>query len=169
MSAWNNCIKLIEPLSEYIPDTGKADTVGGEMTRAVNRICYRYFNDGEKLGDFDMYDMEPNDIPSVTYAAAYIFDEYGSFGPLGRKLKNVVEELVFRDFNDSAYERVLVRLCEAAREIYDNNPQIFSKSNSDDLFDHGNTAEEIKDKVYTQYLPEEDEDNWDDDDEDFNY
>ena len=36
MSIWDKCIKLMEPLSEYITDRGKADTIGGEMTRAVN-------------------------------------------------------------------------------------------------------------------------------------
>ena len=32
---------------ELVPNSGKADTVEGEMLRAINRIIYRYFNDGD--------------------------------------------------------------------------------------------------------------------------
>lgn len=156
MSTWDRCIKLMEPLSEYIPDRGKADTIGGEMTRAVERIAYRWFNDGDNVGSFDMYD--DYDIPSVTFAAAYILDEYSSFGSLGRKLKQVVEELVYNDYTDPDYERGIVRLCQVARDIFDTSPEIFSKRNSDNMFDHDVTAKRIIDRVYTAWLPEEDED-----------
>lgn len=156
MSTWDKCIKLMEPLSEYIPDRGKADTIGGEMTRAVERIAYRWFNDGDNVGSFDMYD--DYDIPSVTFAAAYILDEYSSFGSLGRKLKQVVEELVYNDYTDPDYERGIVRLCQVARDIFDTSPEIFSKRNSDNMFDHDVTAKRIIDRVYTAWLPEEDED-----------
>lgn len=156
MSAWDKCIKLTEPLSEYIPDRGKADTIGGEMTRAVERIAYRWFNDGDNVGSFDMYD--DYDIPSVTFAAAYILDEYSSFGSLGRKLKQVVEELVYNDYTTPEYERGIVRLCQVARDIFDTSPEIFSKRNSDNMFDHDVTAKRIIDRVYTAWLPEEDED-----------
>ena len=164
MSIWDKCIKLMEPLSEYIPDRGKADTIGGEMTRAVNCIAYRWFNDGDNVGSFDVYDnsrgwehrISDYDIPSVTLAAAYIIDEYSSFGSLGRKLKQVVEELVYNDYTNPAYELCIVRLCQVARDIFDMSPEIFSKRNSDDMFDHDVTAKKIIDRVYTSWLPEED-------------
>lgn len=35
--------KLMKPV-------GKSDTVGGELVRAVNRICGRYNNDGDVIG-----------------------------------------------------------------------------------------------------------------------
>ena len=155
MSTWDKCIKLMEPLSEYIPDRGKADTIGGEMTRAVERIAYRWFNDGDNVGSFDMYD--DYDIPSVTFAAAYIIDEYSSFGSLGRKLKQVVEELVYNDYTDPDYERGIVRLCQVARDIFDTSPEIFSKRNSDNMFDHDVTAKRIIDRVYTVWLPEDED------------
>ena len=38
-----------EPLyDELVPGSGKADTVEGEMLRAINRIVYRYYNDGDE-------------------------------------------------------------------------------------------------------------------------
>ena len=32
-----------------IPAMGKADTIGGELLRAIERMIYRYFNDGDVL------------------------------------------------------------------------------------------------------------------------
>jgi hypothetical protein len=38
-----------EPLySELVAGSGKSDTVEGEMLRAINRIVYRYYNDGDE-------------------------------------------------------------------------------------------------------------------------
>ena len=38
-----------EPLyDKLVPGSGKADTVQGEMLRAINRIVYRYYNDGDE-------------------------------------------------------------------------------------------------------------------------
>ena len=36
--------------SELVPATGKADTVAGEIIRAVSRISYRYYSDGDRIG-----------------------------------------------------------------------------------------------------------------------
>lgn len=35
---------------ELVPSMGKSDTEGGEILRAVNRIQYRYWNDGDIAG-----------------------------------------------------------------------------------------------------------------------
>lgn len=156
MSAWDKCIKLMEPLSEYMPDMDEADTVGGEMTRAVERIAYRWFNDGDNVGSWELYEgYGQYDIPSVTFAAAYILDEYRSFGPLGSKLKDAVEYLVYNDLNDSAYERGLIRLCQVARDIFDKSPEVFKKRNIDDMFKHEDTAEKIRDDLWEPEPEEE--------------
>ena len=40
--------RIERELSErLIPARGKADTVGGELLRAIERMIYRYFNDGD--------------------------------------------------------------------------------------------------------------------------
>ena len=33
----------------YVPACGPADTLGGEIIRAMDRVIYRYFNDGDKV------------------------------------------------------------------------------------------------------------------------
>ena len=35
---------------ELVPASGKADTVAGEIIRAVSRIIYRNYNDGDHVG-----------------------------------------------------------------------------------------------------------------------
>ena len=36
---------------KYVPDTGPADTLFGEMLRAAGRVKYRYYNDGDMYGN----------------------------------------------------------------------------------------------------------------------
>lgn len=45
--------KMFEELTKrYVPFKGKASTVGGEMLRCINRIAYRYFNDGDTVARY---------------------------------------------------------------------------------------------------------------------
>ena len=37
---------------EYVPSEGKCDTVGGEIMRAMSRIVYRYYNDGDTVEEY---------------------------------------------------------------------------------------------------------------------
>ena len=36
-----------ELFDKLVPASGKAETIGGEMLRAINRLIYRYYNDGD--------------------------------------------------------------------------------------------------------------------------
>ncbi len=36
-----------ELFDKLVPASGKAETIGGEMLRAINRLVYRYYNDGD--------------------------------------------------------------------------------------------------------------------------
>lgn len=42
--------KLNALFEELVPGVGKAETAAGEIVRAVSRVAYRYFNDGDKVG-----------------------------------------------------------------------------------------------------------------------
>ena len=34
---------------ELVPETGKADSLAGELVRAMSRIAYRFYNDGDMV------------------------------------------------------------------------------------------------------------------------
>ena len=36
----------------FVPWSGKANTIGGEIVRAINRICYRFYNDGDTVAHY---------------------------------------------------------------------------------------------------------------------
>lgn len=44
-TAWEERVSVIS--KALMPASGPADTVEGEMVRAMNRIAYRYYNDGD--------------------------------------------------------------------------------------------------------------------------
>lgn len=41
--------KINALFEELVPSSGKADTVAGEIVRAISRIGYRNFNDGDHI------------------------------------------------------------------------------------------------------------------------
>ena len=41
--------KYYDVLSQYLPDTGEGDTMVTQLSTAVNRIVYRWFNDGDTI------------------------------------------------------------------------------------------------------------------------
>lgn len=36
----------------FVPWSGHANTLGGEIIRAINRICYRFYNDGDTVARY---------------------------------------------------------------------------------------------------------------------
>ena len=42
--------RMCELFEELVPAEGKADTVAGEIVRAINWIAYRNGNDGDRIG-----------------------------------------------------------------------------------------------------------------------
>ena len=45
--------KLFNELThKYVPAMGMARTIGGELLRCINRITYRYFNDGDTVARY---------------------------------------------------------------------------------------------------------------------
>lgn len=69
VETWSEAKNTLETLSnEYMPSSGPASTVLGEMLRAINRICYRFFNDG----DYAAYSYG---VKTVAPSCAYLLDE----------------------------------------------------------------------------------------------
>jgi len=117
-------LKRLEQLySEIVPGKGNAKTVGGEVVRAVGRINYRYFNDGdvfftnygaETAGPAMAYLMTDSSIPRE-YRSAFM------------KAARSVEMLQLTGYELSAsqskaYEKFLDRIITLAVDLVDGSP-----------------------------------------------
>ena len=87
---------------ELVPETGKADSLAGELVRAMSRIGYRFYNDGDQLG--------------IGYGKETC-NPAGRF--LGVKGNDKIAKLTadaWAVYSEEAYEKVLDILCGAVAD-----------------------------------------------------
>lgn len=119
---------------QYVPGQGHANTLGGELIRAVNKIVYRYYNDGDRVGvDYGNETCNP---------AARFIEKNSKLEPLARKLWNV--------YSDREYEELLDKLMQATIEICKED-NLFEQPNTDDMNNYADPSD-------TKW--EEDEEEW---------
>ena len=145
MSNWGHLsetdrAKFDEFFDKYVPINGSADTLGGEIVRAINRIVYRYYNDGDTVDSYcgnEYNHLRACDTFLKTYCPAY------------HSLSNVKE---------LEYEK---NLCDRLKKVLDYlvaNPNVFEIPNSTDC---------IANAPYEPWEYDDDEDyDYDEDDED---
>lgn len=100
----------------YVPSTGIAPTVGGEIVRAFSRITYRYYNDGDMVGIG--YGNETCN-GSNRYLVAKVPGYIDMFG----------HEF---DVPEDVYERELVENADVIVGYLDDHPELFEKKNTED-------------------------------------
>ena len=119
MSNWGHLsetdnAKFEELCDKYVPAWGKANTLGGEILRAINRIVYRYYNDGDTIDWY--YGGNYNLLRACdTFLKAYC--------PAYHSLSNI---------NELEYEK---NLCDRLKKVFDYliaNPNVFEIPNSID-------------------------------------
>lgn len=137
---------LLDDLREkYLPDSGKADTVGGEIIRALDRLLYRFYKCGDTVGEG--YGIETCNS-SYRYLVAHV--------PECPDLPDYHGEEV--------YENFLTELLEATVDYLKNNSRVFEKENTED-------SREVsrEDEQYIRDWEREDDeidDSWYDEEED---
>ena len=91
-----------------IPLSGKCDTFIGETVRALNRVIYRYVNDGDKFSTHkDNYGSETV-LPSVLWLADIAKD---------REVNRAADNIICNQFEneDEEYEPRLLELAKAVK------------------------------------------------------
>lgn len=134
--------KLSNLFKELVPDTGKADTVAGEIVRAVNRIAYRNWNDGDHIGV--AYGKETCNTP-----ARYLADTCGGGVALA---VNEAWGIVL----DDMYNAALGDLEAEVLGYIEENPDLKNQPNNCDMWDYFDKDEDR-------------DDSWDDEDEEEDY
>ena len=127
---WNNNGKHQKEHGELwarlVPAEGKANTVAGEVLRAVSRLYYRWFNDGDRV-------TPSVDSWAVTESVFSAFNFLYQFrDPIsGFSTKALMEDIVFAA-TDEDYEQALERAADAVIEWAVAQPDT---PNEDDFLD----------------------------------
>ena len=134
-----------------VPGSGKTNTVEGEMLRAINRIVYRWWNDGDKF--YEGYGAE-------TAGPAHSF-LVNSNNPLNNTLASIFDKAVTSsNQGDGVYERTVELALTEILNYIESKEGNYTKS-GEDMFDYE-----------SEYESEEYSDEFDDDDtydDDYDY
>lgn len=105
---------------ELVPATGKADSKAGEILRAMARLAYRYFNDGDIFG--------------VGYGNETV-NPAGRF--LCEKMPEIADTLwkLYGEHRDERYEQGLLEVQNYVIDYILANPQLREVKNSEDYLD----------------------------------
>lgn len=131
----------------YVPMRGKAETVGGEVVRAMCRIGYRWFNDGDQIGVG--YGNE-----TCNAAARFLMEK------CPRSVGDAVCD-IWGCENEEKYDDGLNRLEERIVEYIEGSPELFDMENHEDMWSY----EEWEDTHYEDEDEEEYEEDWEEDEE----
>lgn len=124
----------------YVPAYGKASTLGGEILRAISRIVYKFYNDGDTVARY--YSCALNlSWAADTFLAMRV--------PTYAFLKDV--------YDDREFEIKLSRNFNNVMDYLRNNPNLFTAPNSEDCIANAPLME------YPEWNDEVDE-GYDDDD-----
>ena len=122
-----------EPLfDKLVPGQGTAETLEGEMLRAVNRLVYRYYNDGDKYNEG--YGTE-------TAGPAHSF-LVNAVHPLRAKMDSIMDE-EFK--SDGEYERMLKVVLGLVLDYIESKGGEYTKNTQGDIFDYPSEFENMED------------------------
>tara|TARA_R110000772_G_scaffold109068_1_gene212272 strand:- start:383 stop:910 length:528 start_codon:yes stop_codon:yes gene_type:complete len=146
--------KRNEPLyDKLVPGSGAAGTIEGEMLRAINKIIYRYYNDGDKY--FLGYGIE-----TAGPAHSYLVN---SNSPIKSQLNKIFSGIDLR-FEDEVYEGGIERALELIVGYVEEKVKDNSLSpNTEDMYDYESEfedEEEDDDYGYDDDYEDEDEDEY---------
>ena len=115
---------------ELVPLEGKADTLAGEIVRAISRIGNRFYNDGDQVGVG--YGKQTCNPPARFLAS----ETNTAIGDMVRALWQVTDE--------AAYERLLDVVTEMAMDYIDSHPELREQP-APDMWDYQDEQEDRDD------------------------
>lgn len=108
--------------NEFVPHFGKADTVAGEIIRAIARISYRNYNDGDRIGVG--YGKE-----TCNPAARYLMTN------TNREIADAIA-LFFSGVSEDIYDDMLKDLEGKILDYLEQNPALKTTPNNKDMWDY---------------------------------
>ena len=108
---------------DVVPSSGMADTVAGEIVRAMMRVIYRSYNDGDVY--YDGYGLETA-APSMAYITS--FDIPG--------VNDLVTSIAHERLEDDEYNDKLEQITDLVNKYLLNNVELFITKNTTDSRDY---------------------------------
>ena len=133
---------------KLVPGSGNSDFIEGEMLRAINRIIYRYYNDGDFF--YKGYGAE-------TAGPAH------SFLTNSREIPLEIQSTLTSTFNkaidapEDGYERLLNFALEKVLDYIEDKDGNYTKSN-EDMFNYESEFEDEEEDDYTYDYDDEEDD-----------
>lgn len=137
--------KINTLFEELVPASGKAATVAGEIIRAISRIGYRNYNDGDHVGVG--YGRETCN-PAARYLAAKCDD----------KVVRLIRT-IWGEESDSYYDTGLAALEDGVLEYLEQHPELKETENMEDMWDYRDSDEDVDEDEY-------EDDEWDEEEYD---
>ena len=139
-----NAERINKLFKELVPEMGKAESLAGELVRAMSRIAYRFYNDGDMVNI--AYGKE-----TCNPAARFLMAKGNA------EIRSLTAGL-WEIFSEDAYEKVMDVLCGAVADYIEQNPDLRNQS-TEDMWNFKDEEEDQDDSWM-----EEEEDDWDEED-----
>lgn len=123
----NSSDPIQEAFELLVPSEGKAETVAGEMVRAMMRVLYRDYNDGDKF--MAGYGLQTCGS-SMCYLVEMMPDAWADYA------QRAVDEADKYMDDDAAYTQLITDLSDSLVEYLCKHPELFYTLNDEDSRDH---------------------------------
>ena len=148
-----------ELFDKYVPTCEKAKTVGGEIVRAVSRIHYRFYNDGDFAGYG--YGLETAG-PACSYLSYILCEDVDDIDELLDDLTNITPE----EYHKKDYTTALYTLEKEIASYLKEHPEVFEEENEFDMlmcYSYNKDCSDWEERLHWG------EDDWNDDDDEYDW
>ena len=99
MRKWEEFDKYNEIIDKYMPHSGEGETMASQAVTAVNKLIYKWYNDGDVYDNTNYLDGWCNDLSSY---ANWLYNYLGAY----------FLDMVWMAENGDDYEEILYHLAE---------------------------------------------------------
>ena len=140
---------------KLVPSSGPSKFVEGEMLRAMNRLVYRWYNDGDRF--WEGYGTE-----TAGPAHSFLVNSSQINREEQRKLESLFDAVV-GEYRDEVYEKMLDEVAELVLSYVEGIPEDQYDELGREMFDFDSEYEDEEEDDYDDYYDDYD----DEDDEDY--
>ena len=111
-----------------VPPTGNAESTAGELTRAISKLIYRYYNDGDVF--YKGYGIE-----TCGNAIAFIVEKLESLDSTAGNMQQIIERVAENEYKDEKYETFLLDIADSILYLIAENPELITDNTNENMYD----------------------------------